>query len=68
MSKYRVVNVIRYTPFGDAVACPAVQVRVGFFWWVTLTHCESVRQCETYISNVRKRKKDKFLRVIKKPR
>lgn len=66
MGKYRVVSVIRYTPFGDAVACPAVQIRVGFFWWVTLTHCESVKQAFTYIGNHRKRRKDKLLRVIKK--
>jgi len=66
MSKYRVVHVIRYTPFGDAVPFPAVQIRVGFFWWVTLTHCESVNQARVYIGNHRKHRKDKFIRVIKK--
>lgn len=62
--KYRVVSVIRYTVFGDAVKCPAVQVRVGYFWWVTLTHCENVKQALTYIENVKKRKKDKILGVV----
>lgn len=63
--KYRVVSVIRYTYFGDhAIKCPAVQVRVGFFWWVTLTHCENVKQALTYIENVKKCKKDKILGVV----
>ena len=64
--KYRVVSVIRYTVFGDIVRCPAVQIRVGFFWWVTLTHCESVQQALTYIENVKKRKKDRILGVVTK--
>lgn len=64
--KYRVVSVIRYTVFGDTVRCPAVQIRAGFFWWVTLTHCENVKQALTYIDNVKKRKKDKILGVVTK--
>lgn len=64
--KYRVATVVQHTFFGDKVICAAVQIRVGFFWWVTLTHCDSVKQALTYIENVKKRKKDKILGVVTK--
>lgn len=66
MAKYRVVTAEWQTPFGEMRRTPAVQVRAGFFWWVTLTHCETVKQAATYIQNVQNRKPEKVLGVIVK--
>ncbi len=64
MAKYRVAIVEWTTVFGEKVLSPSPQVRVGFFWWVTLTHCESVKQALIYIENVKKRKKEIVHRVV----
>ncbi len=66
MSRYRVATVEWETPFGEVRRTPSVQVRGGFFWWVTLTHCESVKQAMTYIRNIEKKKPEKVLGVIVK--
>ncbi len=66
MAKYRIVSLRWWTAFDEPVTTPAVQKRVGFFWWVTLTRCESVKQAFTYIRNVEKKKPDKVLGVIVK--
>lgn len=51
LSKYRIVSEEWVTAFGEKRITPAVQVRVGFFWWVTLTRCESVKQARYYIEH-----------------
>ena len=65
MAKYRIALIDWTTVFGDVVRSPSVQVRVGFFWWVTLTHCESKTQAQTYINNRIKREPEKLIRVMK---
>lgn len=65
MAKYRIAIVDWTSVFGDVVRSPAVQVRVAFFWWVTITHCDSVEQAKTYIKNMKKRKKDIFIKVYR---
>lgn len=64
--KYRLATAIRHDSFGDKVICVAVQIRVGFFWWVTLTHCENVKQALTYIENDERCKIDKILGIVTK--
>ncbi len=64
MAKYRIALIDWTTPFGDVVRSPSVQVRVGLFWWVTLTHCETKAQAQVYIANVQKRKPEKLVRVM----
>jgi hypothetical protein len=66
MPRYRVATVEWETPFGEVRRTPSVQVRAGFFWWVTLTHCESVKQAMTYIRNIEKKKPEKVLCVVVK--
>lgn len=66
MAKYRIASVQWHTVFGDPVISPTVQKRVGFFWWVTMAHCESVKQAHTFIKNVKKHKPEKVLGVIVK--
>lgn len=66
LSKHRVAMIEWTTAFGDTVKSPSVQKRVAIFWWVTLTHCESVKQAMTYIKNIEKRKPEKVLGVIVK--
>ena len=66
LSKHRIVKVRWETPFGVERITPSVQKRVAIFWWVTLTHCESVKQAMTYIKNIEKRKPEKVLGVIVK--
>lgn len=61
--KYRIAVVDWHTAFGDVVRGPAVQIRVAFFWWVTITHCNSFEEAKTYINNMKKRKKDIFIRL-----
>lgn len=65
MMKYRIAIVDWHTAFGDVVRCPAVQIRVAFFWWATITHCDSITQAKTYIESQKKRKKDVFIKVYK---
>ncbi len=65
MVKYRIALIDWTTAFGDVVRSPSVQVRVGLFWWVTLTHCETKAQAQTYITNLRKRKPEKLVKVMK---
>lgn len=67
MTKYRIATIMWHTPFGNQVISPSVQKRVGFFWWVTLTHCENVKQAMTYISIIKKRKPEKVLGVVWRP-
>lgn len=64
MPKYRIALIRWYTVFGVAVESPSVQKRVAFFWWVTLTHCESVKQARIYISSIKKKKPEKVIKVI----
>lgn len=65
MAKYRIAIVDWHTEFGDVVRSPAVQVRVAFFWWVTITHCNAVEEAKTYIKSMQKKKKDVFVRIYK---
>lgn len=64
MEKYRVVIADWQSAFNETVRSPAVQVRVGLFWWVTLTHCESISQARTYISNIKNKKADVVVSVL----
>lgn len=65
LSKYRIVREEWATAFGEKRITPAVQVRVGFFWWVTLTRCESVKQARYYIEHgCARREKSKVIGVI----
>lgn len=64
--KYRVAIVEWSTFFGERRKTAAVQQRVAFFWWVTLTHCETVRMARTYISNIEKKPQDRLISVVKK--
>ncbi len=61
---YRIAIVEWQTAFGEMRRTPPVQMRVGFFWWVTVTHCETVSQCKTYIRNVSKKKQDRLIQVV----
>lgn len=65
MMKYRIAVVDWHTAFGDVVRSPAVQVRVAFFWWVTITHCNSATDAKTYINSMKKKKKDVFIGIYK---
>lgn len=65
LSKYRIVSEEWVTAFGEKRITPAVQVRVGLFWWITLTRYESVEQARYYIEYSRhRREKSKVIRVI----
>lgn len=65
LSKYRIVSEEWVTAFGEKRITPAVQVRVGLFWWVTLTRCESVKQARYYIEHgCARREKSKVIGVI----
>lgn len=65
LSKYRIVTEEWVTAFGKKIITPAVQVRAGLFWWVTLTHCESVKQARYYIEHgCTRREKSKVIGVI----
>lgn len=66
MAKYRIASVQWWTVFNEPVVSPTVQMRVGLFWWVTIAHCESVKQAITYIRNIEKRKTEKILGIIVK--
>lgn len=61
--KYRIAIVEWVTPFGVKVKSPSVQMRVGFFWWVTLTHCESINQAKYYIKNIKNKEPEKVIEV-----
>lgn len=65
MSDYRIALIDWTTAFGDVVRSPSVQISVGWFWWVTLTHCETKAQAQIYIQNRSKRPPDKLIRVMK---
>ncbi|TIM24819.1 MAG: hypothetical protein E5Y74_00030 [Mesorhizobium sp.] len=65
MRKYRIALIEWQTVFGDKIRSPSVQVRVGLFWWLTLTHCETVKQANFYIESVKKRKAEKVIRILK---
>lgn len=66
LSNHRIVTVRWETPSGMEIITPAVQKRVAIFWWVTLTHCESVEQAMTYIKNIEKEKPEKVVGVMVK--
>lgn len=65
-SRYRIALIEWRTAFGDKVQSPSVQKRVAFFWWVTLTHCESVKQAHTYIGNIEKKPPEKIIKILMK--
>lgn len=43
----------------------AAQKRIGLFFWYTMTYCDSKQQAETYIKNVRGKKKEKLINVLR---
>lgn len=62
--KYRIVVEEWSTCFGEVRRTPAVQRRAGFFWWVTITHCESILQAVTYIRNVENKPAGRVIKTL----
>lgn len=65
MKRYRIAIVERDTMLGEVKKTYAVQIRVFFFFWVSVSHCDSLSQARYYIGFVSKRKHDRVLRIIK---
>lgn len=50
MRKYRIARIKTTTAFGDPVYWYAVQVRIAFFWWVTIETCGALSQARYYLN------------------
>lgn len=56
MSKYRIAVVDWHTKTLGNASLYAVQIRVAFFWWITVVHCETFFQATAYIDNLEREK------------
>lgn len=65
MKNYRIVIVEYEHFFSGMKRTYAAQKRIGLFFWYTMTYCDSKYQAETYIKNVRKKKKEKIINVLR---
>lgn len=50
MRKYRIARIKTTTAFGDPVYWYAIQVRIAFFWWVTIETCGTATQARYYLN------------------
>lgn len=64
MKKYRVAIVEYDHFFVGKKKTYALQKRIGFFFWYTVTYCDSVTQCLTYYDNT-KNKEEKLINVLR---
>ncbi|WBF77705.1 hypothetical protein A73_249 [Escherichia phage A73] len=63
VNRYRIVLIeYNHTHAGKKVTY-ALQKRIGFFFWYTMTKCDSKSQTEYYYSKV-KDKSDKLIKII----
>lgn len=65
MRHYRIALIETTTAFGDPVKRYAIQLRVAFFWWVTVEICGSLFQAR-YCLNESKApmRKERIIKVI----
>lgn len=56
MMKYRIAVADWHTRTLGNASLYAVQVRVAFFWWITVVHCETFLQAKAYIDNLEREK------------
>ncbi|ANM45844.1 hypothetical protein BI040_gp02 [Escherichia phage vB_EcoS_NBD2] len=67
MKKHRIVLVDTVTALGDPVKWYAAQVRVAFFWWVTIHHFSQLRDARYWLHQSGATKRmltEKVLKVI----
>lgn len=65
MKNYR-ISIVEYEhPLVGMKRTYAAQRRIGLFFWYTMTYCDSKQQAETYIKNVRGKKKEKLVNVLR---
>lgn len=65
MKKHRIVLVDTVTAFGDPVKWYAVQVRVAFFWWITIHHFSQLSQARYWLhKSGAPHKPEKVVKVI----
>lgn len=50
MRKYRIALVETTSAFGDPVKWYAAQVRVAFFWWVTIHHFSQLNDARYWLN------------------
>lgn len=65
MKNYRIAIVEYEHFFVGMKRTYAAQRRIGLFFWYTMTYCDSKQQAETYIKNVRGKKKEKLINVLR---
>ena len=68
MKKHRIVLIKATTALGDPVKWYAVQVRVAFFWWVTIGRMSQLSQARYYLESsgaTERTEKEKVLKVVK---
>lgn len=65
MKNFRVVRVEYDHPLVGTKETYALQRRIGFFFWYSVYHCDSVTQCMACYRNV-KNKKERIIRVLHK--
>lgn len=66
--RLRIAIVSVVMPFsGERKKTYAVQKRIGFFWWQTLTYCDSLTQAVYYVgSTMIDKRKERLVKVIKR--
>lgn len=66
--RLRIAIVSVVMPFcGERKKTYAVQKQIGFFWWQTLTYCDSMTQAVYYVgSTMLDKRKEKLVKVIKR--
>lgn len=65
MKKYRIAIVEYDHALIGMKRTYAVQKRIGLFFWYTMVYCDLKSQAEYYITNNKKRKKEKLINVLR---
>lgn len=64
LKKYRIVKLIYENRLVGMKETWALQKRVGMFFWVTVSKCDSKEQCKTFWKNTKDLQREKVVRVV----